>query len=200
MNWSNHFLGSDKKMTNQSTNLTNQSTPINSHPHFRCTLIYLHGCSCNAGQYLEDGWELPWTGKDEPSNKSTGGGCGRIVGWIFWRDSLVDGDEVFFPKEKPQILGRELEAMTQWNHNEASCLGCQIQPSFRVDGCRESPVLPHIAGDHHDMACLVFWRGLSKVILPCKLKYSRCKQFLWRFKCFCCVVYFNSRLKPIWCI
>jgi len=27
-------------------------------------LIYLHGCSCNAGQYLEDGWELPWTGKD----------------------------------------------------------------------------------------------------------------------------------------
>jgi hypothetical protein len=30
----------------------------------RCTLIYLHGCSCNAAQYLEDGWELPWTGKD----------------------------------------------------------------------------------------------------------------------------------------
>jgi len=29
-----------------------------------CTLIYLHGCSCNAAQYLEDGWELPWTGKE----------------------------------------------------------------------------------------------------------------------------------------
>lgn len=33
------------------------------HKH-ECTLIYLHGCSCRASQYLEDGWHLPWTGKD----------------------------------------------------------------------------------------------------------------------------------------
>eukprot|EP00434_Breviolum_minutum_P020319 symbB.v1.2.017921.t1/scaffold1409.1/size120616/6 len=37
--------------------------PVKGHKH-ECTLIYLHGCSCNAGQYLEDGWELPWTGKE----------------------------------------------------------------------------------------------------------------------------------------
>ncbi|CAK9070775.1 unnamed protein product [Durusdinium trenchii] len=37
--------------------------PKAGHKH-ECTLIYLHGCSCNAAQYLEDGWELPWTGQD----------------------------------------------------------------------------------------------------------------------------------------
>ena len=72
----------------------------------------------------------------------SGGSLGRVCQRSFFRwgnaprDSLVDGDEVTFsPKEKPQILGRELEAMTQWNHNEASCLGCQIQPSFRGYFC-----------------------------------------------------------------
>ena len=89
------FFGSDnKKLTNQPTSPTNQhqSTPI---VHFRCTLIYLHGCSCNAGQYLEDGWELPWTGKDY----SQGGEdlmkwCGFfwekyfLVGWM----SFIVGD------------------------------------------------------------------------------------------------------------
>lgn len=39
-------------------------TQIDSVTDLRCTLIYLHGCSCNARQYLEDGWELPWTGKE----------------------------------------------------------------------------------------------------------------------------------------
>ena len=27
----------------------------------------------------------------------------------------------------------------------------QVFGDIFVDGCRESPVLPHIAGDHHDM-------------------------------------------------
>lgn len=103
--------------------------------HFRCTLIYLHGCSCNAGQYLEDGWELPWTGKDysqrgEDLMKWCGWGffggiilfLGQVEGsflywgfisvhfcWWFFIDSLVDGDGViffFYGKKKVQEIGK----------------------------------------------------------------------------------------------
>ncbi|CAJ1452805.1 unnamed protein product, partial [Effrenium voratum] len=44
--------------------------PKKGHKH-EATLIYLHGCSCSASQYLEDGWELPWVGKDRCPNLRT---------------------------------------------------------------------------------------------------------------------------------
>lgn len=76
---------------------TNRNWPIP-----RCTLIYLHGCSCNAAQYLEDGWELPWTGKDmwwDMVGRGTMGPCqvcgnlvatGFLVGYgLMWLSWLV---------------------------------------------------------------------------------------------------------------
>ncbi|CAJ1402881.1 unnamed protein product, partial [Effrenium voratum] len=45
--------------------------PKKGHKHETATLIYLHGCSCSASQYLEDGWELPWVGKDRCPNLRT---------------------------------------------------------------------------------------------------------------------------------